>query len=327
MQFNTELPRVSAVIAIHDADAVLLKRQLDSLFGQEGVKLRVVAVIDDEDAVGQLGAYPLTLVRVAGPAGIRNAFARGLVEALAENAGAQEYFAFCDQDDVWHPHKLQQSVAALEASGAALVHCDARVVDRHGDVIAASLQRYEGREQAHGLFGHIILNAVTGMTSVFTRETAELANRILADLESDVLHDHVAAVAAAAIGSTLWLDQPLVDYVQHAANSLGAVAARQRCWWKFSVSAHAIAAYRQTSANVFDDRRAIAARLCQAGGGASRLAEMFMVDRRPGRWRLIWLYTIMMWTMVLRGQRRRAIWCWRLADAALCHRKRISAKT
>jgi hypothetical protein len=60
------------------------------------------------------------------------------------------------------------------------------------------------------------------MTAVFDRRTAEKALLLGAATGADLLHDHVVALAAALSGEIIYLDEPLVDYVQHGRNTIGA---------------------------------------------------------------------------------------------------------
>jgi hypothetical protein len=80
----------------------------------------------------------------------------------------------------------------------------------------------ERRSRDYSLANIIIMNAVTGMTAVFDRRTAETAIVLGAGTVVDVLHDHLVALAAALSGEIIYLDAPLVDYVQHGRNTIGA---------------------------------------------------------------------------------------------------------
>ena len=61
-------------------------------------------------------------------------------QAAARNTGAQlalgQYVAFLDQDDLWEPTFLQETVGALDNStGAILVHCDGYQVDEQNRIL------------------------------------------------------------------------------------------------------------------------------------------------------------------------------------------------
>ncbi len=124
---------------------------------------------------------------------------------------------------MWHQDKVARQVDLLtEQSECGLCHCDARVVDQAGNVIAASLFDYEERSKKFDLMDLLVMNSVTGMTSLATKPIAEMACRFPMSGTDEILHDHWLALVAAAQSNVVFLDQVLVDYVQHGANQLGA---------------------------------------------------------------------------------------------------------
>ena len=313
-------PRVAVIVAFHEAGRDLVERQVDSLLRQEGVALRLIGVLDgantagDQELTGYLERCGFDLIRNDTPLGPGAAFGKGLAFALESSRG-EEWFAYCDQDDVWHAAKLARSLARLQETSAQLVHCDARVVGEDGHIIANSLHRYERREEPEDLLQHLLLNAVTGMTSLFTARTARRAVGLIEANATSILHDHLTALAAASLGRVDFLPEPLVDYVQHGGNQVGAnaydPAARRR-----SLGLGHLLAYRAKSSRMFAERRAAAAALAAAGALPQPLAIMFMIQR-AGLVRLSATYTAAIVRMLLHGQRRRAMLCIRMMDAAV----------
>jgi glycosyltransferase involved in cell wall biosynthesis len=221
-------PTVRVVMAVHEPEIRLLARQFQSLLGQVGVTVRIIVVLDgpQTEAVSKWleeNAGPeVQLLSLTRQQGARVSFLSGLEAALAESADPNVVYAFCDQDDVWYPDKLSRQLTLLRESRAALVHCDARVVDAAGNVIHPSLHRMEQRSRDYTLANLIIMNPVTGMTAIFDRRTAENAVILHGQTGADLLHDHLVALAAVLSGEITYLDEPLVDYVQHGRNTIGA---------------------------------------------------------------------------------------------------------
>lgn len=315
MTARTSRPHVNVVMAVFRPDLVLLNRALASIRRQEGVGVTIHAVVDGHE----LGSSdPIDCLRDAGAQvhlsaerlGTRAAFALGLRHALERPCpGGPGLFAFADQDDIWHAEKLARLTRELEARRVSLVHCDARVVSPEGQVIAPSLHRYEAREPAVTLRDHVLLNAVSGMTAVFTEDAARLALRLMDDLQSGILHDHVTAIAAAASAGTMWLDQPLVDYLQHGRNYLGArpVSGAREPWSE---------TYRAASRAIFADRRAVVMALAREGVYDTGLARMFGIGAGAGTFRLSAANLLAAAHYGARGQRRRSHLCLRLLDGA-----------
>ena len=142
-----------------------------------------------------------------------------------------QYYMFADQDDVWHPDKVEKTLAAMReaeeaaASGDAvplLVHCDMRVVDEEEQEIAPSYVKYQQMSPERcGLNQLLVQNNVTGGAMMMNEALVQLIlSRPLP--RHAVMHDHWIALAAAAFGKVIFLDEALYDYRQHGSNVLGA---------------------------------------------------------------------------------------------------------
>ena len=320
------VPAVTVVVAFYKPAIAAAKRQIDSLLAQSGVRLSIVAVLDgpetaDDPALAHLLARPgIEITRNPQALGVRGAFGSGLRLALSKAAGIAQFFAYADQDDIWHPAKLSRSIAVLRSSGAKLVHCDARVVDERGRLIAPSLHRYETRREAGDLLGTLLLNNVTGMTAVFTPDTAKLTLALIDCYRGSLLHDHITAAAAASLGRVVLLDEPLMDYVQHENNQIG--ARLHHPWRSRAFGIGHLAAYRRMSALLFEERRPIASALAARGLLPPHIATMFLAGSTPGYLSLIISCGMAIWRMVVQGQPRRAMLAIRMMDAAFMQRRR-----
>jgi hypothetical protein len=154
--------------------------------------------------------------------GVHKNFARGLNEAIVASGDKTDLFAFCDQDDSWHPEKLARQVAIFADPNVSLCHTDARIVSRDGEELAPSLFAYESRSRSSSFADLLIMNSVTGMTAVFRHDVAWAARTFPLSGCRYILHDHWVALVASLMGEVRFIEQPLVNYTQHAANVLGA---------------------------------------------------------------------------------------------------------
>jgi hypothetical protein len=323
-----DLPSVSVVVAFHRPSLALARRQIESLLAQRDVKLTIAAVVDGAETAAD--AALMVLLKTAGlktaglktagasiiihdkAVGARRAFTEGLRHVVAR-CGENEFFAFCDQDDVWQPEKLSRSIAVLRERAATLVHCDARVLDAEGRVIAPSLHRFEARKEAEDLFGMLLLNTVTGMTAVFSAQTARAAVAVLDRYQGSLLHDHVTAAVAASLGRVALLDEALVDYVQHGENQIGAKPPRSVLRFR-AVGLPHLSAYRDTSREIFEDRRALAYALAQEGLLPEDLDVMFLTGKRPAETTFLSNYLLRIAGLVRARQFRRAGLAARMLD-------------
>ncbi len=153
----------------------------------------------------------------------RLGFYRNFERALALVPVEAGYVAMADQDDVWHPDKLETLVGAL--GGAQLVYSDARVVSRDGEVISETWWNTRRNNHSDPL-SLLVANAVTGAASLFRRELLAAALPF-PPAQFAHYHDHWVALSALALGDIAFVERPLYDYVQHGEASLGHEAANQ----------------------------------------------------------------------------------------------------
>ncbi len=313
--------RASVVLAVHKPQPDILSRQIESIAGQRGLSVTCTAVVDGietaemTEVMRLLEAAGFNIIVNAEAQGVRGAFSQGLSAALSA-APEDSLFSYADQDDVWHPDKLARSAEMLAGRDAALVHCDARIIGGQGEEIAPSLHRFERRTEAPTLFGAMLLNAVTGMTSVFPRPTAELASRLLQSYDGPLLHDHVTAVAAQALGRTVFIDKALVDYRQHGANHLGAKPSRA-VFRKRELGFEPFDNYRSTSMAIFRSRRVLARCLDREAMLPKALRTLFLFDPAATAAEVLSASVYECGKLFFRAQMRRWELSLRIADTAL----------
>ena len=140
-------------------------------------------------------------------------------QLVAEAEG--EWFAFCDQDDVWEPDKLEKELRLAEERNAALVCSDLRMIDAEGRVLADSITDLRPRHrfaEGSGLAGRLIYrNFATGCTILMR---ADLARQAVPFAES-MVHDHYLAFFSALRGDIASSPDALVRYRQHGDNQTG----------------------------------------------------------------------------------------------------------
>lgn len=137
--------------------------------------------------------------------------------ALSMAPETARYVAFADQDDRWHPEKLD--VLCAEIGRAQIVYSDARIVDPGGSVIAETFWR--GRHPRHADFASLLVtNTVPGAASMFRRELLSAALPF-PRVPGEPYHDHWLALVAMARGEIAYVPRQLYDYVQHDAAVLG----------------------------------------------------------------------------------------------------------
>lgn len=206
---------------------------LDSLLAQTYPHFRLL-VSDDGSTDGTLtlleryrprfGGRMLWLPpRPAGRGGLGNF--EYLMQASLDEAQAP-WAMFCDQDDVWLPEKIAQTLAAMqrteqdaEPGTPCLVHTDLRVVDEALATMADSFVRYQHMDPARCTPRDLLsMNQVTGCATMVNRGLLAMALPIPAEV---VVHDWWCAVLSGS-GRRVFVDEPTLLYRQHAVNQIGA---------------------------------------------------------------------------------------------------------
>ena len=140
-----------------------------------------------------------------------------------------DLIAFSDQDDVWLPEKIAESVAAIKAHGPlSMVYCDAYLLV---DGAPRPEQLHEYTIKTHGnmsIAERIIQPQVSGFCEVFDASLARLHPTIPVESPD---HDHWYSLVAAAYGGAHRIDKPLARYRQHAGNTIGITSVRAAQGW------------------------------------------------------------------------------------------------
>jgi glycosyltransferase involved in cell wall biosynthesis len=149
------------------------------------------------------------------------------INFLLENS-QYKYLFFCDQDDVWLPHKIEISLKKMQIMEAQygqnipiLVHTDLTVVDQNLNLIHPSFRQYQNLDPSPAklLPRLLVQNFVTGCTILINQPLKQLVTPIP---EQAIMHDWWIALTAAALGKIAYIPEPTVLYRQHQQNSIGA---------------------------------------------------------------------------------------------------------
>ncbi|WP_164990415.1 glycosyltransferase family 2 protein [Agromyces albus] len=226
-------PRVSVALGTHNG-ARYLREQLESILGQ-GHPVDEIVLSDDASGDGTVelaervieehraadAATPaLIVLRNPTPLGVTANFEQALL------AASGDVIALSDQDDVWHPDRVERALAAhARPAGAELVAAEARLVDDDGEPLGFTLFETLGvdaqlrrRLESDAAFDELLKrNVLTGATMMVRRELVLRA----APFPRSWVHDEWLAVVAAVGGGLAVVDEPLIDYRQHDANQIG----------------------------------------------------------------------------------------------------------
>ena len=152
---------------------------------------------------------------------------------LLVKAPPAPFYAFCDQDDIWHLEKLARAhawLAAQPASWPALYCARAVLVDDKGQAFGYTPLCVKPPTFANAL----TQNIASGNTFVFNHAARRLLESLWRAGHVGVVHDWTLYLAVtAASGKVHYGPLPVLDYRQHAGNQIGAALSwgcRARRW-------------------------------------------------------------------------------------------------
>ncbi len=218
-------PAVAIAMATFEPDADLFAAQLDSIRAQTMGDWRLVVSDESEseaarDLVARLtrGDPRITLSR--GPRlGVVGNFERAL-RAVDPRA---PFVALADQDDRWHPDKLDRLLSRM-TDGVTLVHGSMRLVDAGGRSLPGVAETH--RLPDPSLADLLAENEVTGASALM--RTAVVAAALPLPRLPGLFHDHWLALVARALGRVVFEPGVVQNYVQHGGNVVGEDPRRDR---------------------------------------------------------------------------------------------------
>ncbi len=218
-----DMPLISILMAVYEPRMDWLEQQLDSLNAQTYPNLRLYVRDDSSPTVPfeaiqalvrqRITAFPFTIDRNEQNLGSTKTFERLTAE------GEGDYFAYCDQDDVWLPEKLSVSIKQIGSAG--LLCGDMLLIDAAGKTIGRSITELYPRLKflaGAGLSDCLVYrNFVIGCTMLMRSDIAKAA----IPFAHSMVHDHYLAWYCALEHDIAVADRPLLLYRRHGACQTG----------------------------------------------------------------------------------------------------------
>nr|WP_077366824.1 glycosyltransferase [Clostridium saccharoperbutylacetonicum] len=222
MKGDNSTPLVSILLAVYKPNKKWLVEQLISLNEQSYNNLELL-VYDDcpefsvsEELFNQhITNFEYKLIRGKQNQGSNKAF-----EELTKVANG-DFFAYCDQDDIWEQEKISVMIEGFNKNDTTLVFSDLSIIDGNSMKIANSItdirKRIEYRSGYMLAERLLMTNFVTGCAMIVKSDIAKKA----VPFEANLVHDQWIAIIAALNGRIEFLNKPLVRYRQHGSNQTG----------------------------------------------------------------------------------------------------------
>ena len=219
---NTDKPLVSILLAVYKPNEKWLIEQLISLNNQNYSNLNLFVYDDCPECTADkvlfekyITNFNFKIIRGTVNKGSNKAF-----EELTKIADG-EYFAYCDQDDIWEKDKISLMMGKFNRSDVNLVCCDLSIIDENSRKTHDSIRDIRKRiiyKSGYGLTkGLLMSNFVTGCAMIVKRDIALKSVPFL----DEIVHDQWIAIIASINGQIIFFDKSLVRYRQHSRNQTG----------------------------------------------------------------------------------------------------------
>ena len=226
---NSKEERIAILMATYNGKKYL-SEQIDSILSQSSRKWHLY-IHDDgstDGTVELLNDYAdkhpkwITIMDYPSQGGALQNFM-----SLLERVEA-DYYMFSDQDDVWHPIKVELSYKAMKKQEnqypekPIIVHSDVRVVDSNLKLLHPSYRQYGHiYPEAVKDFKSCVINITLGCAMLFNRKAREVS--LDRPWKHALMHDGwVTTRTFAENGIVYAMPEALLEYRNHGNNTVGA---------------------------------------------------------------------------------------------------------
>lgn len=216
--------KVQVLLSTYNGEQYI-EEQIESLLTQESVDLHIL-IRDDgstDQTVNKLhhysNLYPDKITVLTAP---NIGVVASYFELLEVCSDQYDFYAFCDQDDVWDRDKIIQAVRLLQSTSKdeALMYCSpTRMVTENLSYLSTWPQP---PPRPLTLYNSLIENVAVGCTTVLNRTAVKLIkNNFPSTVPNVIMHDWWAYVIVSAFGQVIFDSNSFIQYRQHSHNVLG----------------------------------------------------------------------------------------------------------
>ena len=213
------MDRVVTLLSTYNGEKYL-QQQLNSLYSQENVDVQII-VRDDgsNDRTHEILDCNQTEGKLTWYKGENLKPAKSFMDLVYTSPDA-EWYAFCDQDDIWLPDKLKIAIRALKECNSnrpALYYGHPRLVDSELNPLESSINTYD---RMLDFYSAMINSNATGCTMVFNKALMDLVRREHPSFIA--MHDGwLHKICILSKGNLIYDEDVHILYRQHSANVIG----------------------------------------------------------------------------------------------------------
>ncbi|WP_256749455.1 glycosyltransferase family 2 protein [Mesorhizobium sp. Mes31] len=221
---SKEDPRIAVLMGTKDG-AAFIDEQLRSLFAQSHPLIDLWisddGSVDGTTAIIEAWRPRWSKGRMTLLEGPRQGFAANFRSMILDRRIEADCYAFCDQDDIWEPDRLETAVRWMQGrdAGTPLMFCSRTATMTE----AGSLVGHSPLFRRPPSFRNALVQSIAGGNTILLNAAARDLLATACARTGFVSHDWWAYLIVTAAGGIVRYDpRPLVRYRQHSANLVGA---------------------------------------------------------------------------------------------------------
>jgi glycosyltransferase involved in cell wall biosynthesis len=233
---DIEMTTISIAMATYNG-ARFVREQLDSLAAQKYLPAELVITDDGSNdetleiiaEFAKTAPFPVYVHVNEQRLGYRANFMKCV--SLCKS----DLIAFCDQDDIWYPEKLNTCRTYFENEKLILLHHNADVIDTDGSTYDLLIPQHEPGKCRPPLYWSPLWHNPPGFTMVFRAYLANFSEIWRSSLDNTNItnaapHDQWIFYLAGIFGTTVYVSDCLAAYRQHESNAVGWTRASAVRW-------------------------------------------------------------------------------------------------
>ncbi len=214
--------KVDILLATYKPNITYLKEQIESILNQTHKNIKLYISDDysnEQEVIETLETYAKKDDRIELYVQEKNLGYIKNFEFLLTKSTAK-YVAFCDQDDIWYPNKIEKSLNTLIEKNVDLIYCNSKHINENDEIVNLSYFKHKNMPLVKGKNNILTISRYLGLgcSQIFT---SEVRQKMLPYKESVMAHDWLASFIASEGKGVDYIEEPLFSYRLHTSNVFG----------------------------------------------------------------------------------------------------------
>ena len=214
--------KVDILLATYKPNITYLKEQIESILNQTYKNIKLYISDDysnEQEVIETLETYAKKDDRIELYVQEKNLGYIKNFEFLLTKSTAK-YVAFCDQDDIWYPNKIEKSLNTLIEKNVDLIYCNSKHINENDEIINLNYFKHKNMPLVKGKNNILTISRYLGLgcSQIFT---SEVRQKMLPYKESVMAHDWLASFIASEGKGVDYIEEPLFSYRLHTSNVFG----------------------------------------------------------------------------------------------------------